>query len=110
MLRHALVIDFDWGLLAACRELATELALGALGEGRLDGSRAAAARAAGAALLVWKEGDLDAAAVAAARANDLPLWTFTVDDAARARALRDLGVTGIVTNDPAAMAAALAAR
>jgi glycerophosphoryl diester phosphodiesterase len=48
-------------------------------------------------------------AVAAARAGGRAVVCWTVDDVAVARRLRDLGVDGVITNDPAAMVAELRA-
>lgn len=54
--------------------------------------------------------DLDAAAVDAAHAAGFAVLVWTVDDARRALALAHAGVDAICTNEPGAIAAALAVR
>lgn len=49
----------------------------------------------------------DASAVARWKSAGLAVNTWTVDDPGRVRALRDMGIDGIVTNNPAAARAAL---
>jgi glycerophosphoryl diester phosphodiesterase len=49
------------------------------------------------------------AAIAAAHRRGAPVLAWTVDDPARARRLADLGVDGIVTNDPKSLLATLIA-
>jgi len=51
---------------------------------------------------------LDRAAVAGLRARGYAVNTWTVDDPARLRQLRDWGIDGLITNDPGAARAALA--
>ncbi len=46
----------------------------------------------------------------AVHARGLKLWVYTVDAKAHARALVALGVDGLISNRPAAMRAALAAK
>jgi glycerophosphoryl diester phosphodiesterase len=91
----------DWNYLRDCRKLAPEVALVALGEKELTPARAAEAADSGALGVGWNAKTLTAAEIAAAHARGLRVWTWTVDDPARARALVAARVNGLITNRPA---------
>lgn len=96
------VASFDWEILLACRETCPGLSLGALGEGVLSPSVLESARELGAQWLGWEQGFLTQVEVQRARASNLPVWAWTVDNPERAKKLLEMGVTGIISNDPAA--------
>lgn len=113
---HAVVIQaFDWEYLSAMHELLPEQVLGALGppdiwEGRTL-SRSGKVltpewidRAAlhGIRVVGWNR-HVTAEAVAHAHEAGLMVWIYTVDDTKTARALLDLGVDGLITNNPSAL-------
>lgn len=99
VLREAVVMSFDHPALLAVRSAAPEVETAALLEGRpVDPvGVAAAARAGGLALehqlITARERALTAAA-------GLWLYAWTVDEEAQTRRLVDLGVDGIITNQP----------
>jgi len=99
VLREAVVMSFDHPALLAVRSASPEVETAALLEGRpVDPvGVAAAARAGGLALehqlITARERALTAAA-------GLWLYAWTVDEEARMRRLVDLGVDGIITNQP----------
>lgn len=106
-LERVVVMAFDVDLLAACHALRPELVLGALGPGPLAAGRWEAAAAAGVSLLAWDQRHVDAGLVRAAHERGWKLWAWTVDEARRVRALRALGVDGLVGDDPAHLRALL---
>ena len=61
----------------------------------------------GAAVVIVRHTGLGPRRVARIRRRGLPVWTYTVNDPRRVRALTGMGVTGIVTDAPRTVAAAL---
>jgi glycerophosphoryl diester phosphodiesterase len=101
LVERVVVQSFDWDYLRDCRRLAPELALVALGEKELTPARAAEAAELGALGVGWNAKTLTAAEIAMAHARGLRVWSWTVDDPARARELVAAGVDGLITNRPA---------
>lgn len=61
------------------------------------------ARLAGCAIVGMNHNGVTKEVVRAAHAGGMLVWAWTVDDPTRARALRELGVDGIITNCPASI-------
>jgi glycerophosphoryl diester phosphodiesterase len=59
--------------------------------------------ATGAKLVVWDD-RVSKTSVTAALRRGLPVWVYTIDDLKLARSLVERGVSGIITNDPCAIA------
>ena len=107
LLEHVVVQSFDEAFVAACGRAHPELLLGVLGSKVLTEERLAGIARTGARVVVWKHTDVDAAMVRRVHASGLALWVYTVNDLSRARDLAALGVSGIITDDPAALRRAL---
>ncbi|MCL4180905.1 MAG: hypothetical protein KJ072_24550 [Verrucomicrobia bacterium] len=105
---------FDWEYLRQLRELEPRQILGALGppsrlaDGRepsgfekpLSGGWLDEVEKTGAQVVVWNR-ELSAASVQLAHARGLKVWVYTINEPALAGALLDLGVDGVITDNPA---------
>jgi glycerophosphoryl diester phosphodiesterase len=113
LVNRVVIMSFDWKFLREFHELEPAQVLGALGppDCLADGSKrppfskALAPQwlvylaATGARLVVWNS-RISKRAVDEARRRGLPVWVYTIDDWKVARRLLDIGVAGIITNDP----------
>lgn len=112
LLNEVVVQSFDWAYLRDYHQREPRQILGAIGppstrQGRklaeadktLDAAWVDEARATGARVVVWNR-QVTPAAVAAAHGQGLKVWVYTIDDPAVANQLLDLGVDGIITNNP----------
>jgi glycerophosphoryl diester phosphodiesterase len=104
---------FDWEFLRQLHELEPRQVLGALGPAaRLaDGRRPEGfekplnhqwldeARKTGARVVVWNR-EVSEESVRMAHDRGLKVWVYTINDAALARSLVDLGVDGLITDNP----------
>lgn len=99
--------SFQVASLEAARDLAPELPRGLLAD-RLPTDWPAIARRLDCATIHPGKRGLDAETVAAVKRAGYPLLVWTVNRPARARELRGWGVDAIITDEPAAIAAALA--
>lgn len=103
-LRHDVVVQaFDWEYLADCHKLAPDLVLGALGSKELTPLKIAQAKRAGAAVIGWKHEDLTRDNIDAVHKAGLRCWAYTVNDTRRGKQLIEMGLDGIITDDPASM-------
>ncbi|MBI5385444.1 MAG: hypothetical protein HZA90_12265 [Verrucomicrobia bacterium] len=123
LVNHVMVQSFDWDYLREFHRLAPEQVLGALGppSKHADGRKLTAAerqlsaawldraRDTGAQVIVWSS-QINKEAVIAAHERGLKVWVYTIDDPAAATKLLDLGVDGIISNNPAIIWKALATR
>jgi glycerophosphoryl diester phosphodiesterase len=123
LISHVVVQSFDWDYLRDFHRLAPEQVLGALGppsrhpDGRklkpqervLSAAWLDKARDTGAQCIVWND-QITQEAVAAAHARRLKVWVYTIDEPAIATKLLDMGVDGIISNNPAIIWKALATR
>lgn len=100
LLGEVAVQAFDWKFVKDCHALAPELALGALGSKELTADRLDEIANTGAMFIGWKHDDLTREAVEAAKARGLKVWVYTVDESADATRVINLGVDGIITNEP----------
>ena len=107
LLDRVVVQAFDWDFLSDCHRLAPELVLGALGDKELGEPQLREIRAAGAQIVGWKHQDLTKEKVALAQKHGLQVWTYTVNDPARARELASWGVHGLITDVPAEIRSAI---
>jgi glycerophosphoryl diester phosphodiesterase len=57
------------------------------------------ARRIGARVVVWNQ-KVEASAVTAAHQRGLKVWVYTIDDPADMNRLLDLGIDGLITNNP----------
>ena len=107
LIDKVVVQAFDWEFLRDCHRLAPDLVLGALGEKELGEPQLREIREAGAQVVGWKHQDLTEDNVALAQKHGLQVWTYTVNDPARARQLVSWGVNGLITDVPAEIRSAV---
>jgi glycerophosphoryl diester phosphodiesterase len=111
--KSVVVQSFDWEYLRNLRRLDSQLVLGALGpalwwEGRrlkaterdLSVSWLDEIIMLGAQLVVWNS-QVNAASVKAAHRRGLKVWIYTVDEPSTAKRLLEVGVDGLISNNPA---------
>jgi glycerophosphoryl diester phosphodiesterase len=117
-----IVQAFDWKYLADFHALEPKQILGALGppstrdgqkltdaEKMLNAHYVAEAKATGARVIGWNN-KVTKESVAAAHAAGMEVWIYTVNKPEEANRLLDLGVDGIITDDPALIRTTIAAR
>jgi glycerophosphoryl diester phosphodiesterase len=111
---RVVVQSFDWKFLHALHERLPELPLAALGPlaglpgvrkapgvfGRLTGRWLRALRKTGASVVVWNK-QVSREAVRQAHHEGLRVWIYTINRPELADHLLDLGVDGLITNNPA---------
>ncbi len=109
-LRRLAVVDdvvvqsFDWDFLAAVHALEPGLRLGALGSGALTGAKLASIANSGATIVAWEKANVSKAELDLVRAAGFELFVWTVDGP-QIGTFVALGVDGIISNDPASVAA-----
>ena len=113
LINHVVVISFDWHYLRVFHELYPSQVLGALDppgllsngqrpsafSKRLNAARLVDLAKTGARVVVWNR-QVSADAVRLAHRRGLNVWVYTVNAPALANRLLDLGVDGIITNNP----------
>ncbi|MDP1580335.1 MAG: glycerophosphodiester phosphodiesterase family protein [Candidatus Didemnitutus sp.] len=112
---EVVVQSYDWEFLRELHRLLPGLRLAALGPTARLGGRLLEDREkwldlawfdeierTGATIVVWNRW-LEPTAVEAAHARGLKVWVYGVEDAAGILSLRDMGVDGVITSDPARM-------
>jgi len=123
LINRVVVQSFDWQFLHEFHRLCPRQVLGALGlptcfaDGRkppnnnkpLGEAWLEELARTGARLAVWNR-EVTKEAVAGAHRRGLKVWVYTIDDPALANALLDLGVDGIITNNPGLLWKTLALR
>ncbi len=122
LINQVVVQSFDWDYLRDFHRLAPEQILGALGPpGSKNGRKLtdeekvltpdwiAALRPTGAKLVVWNK-QVTRDAIAHAHGLGLKVWIYTINDPAVATDLLDLGVDGIITDNPSLVWRAMALR
>jgi len=123
LINRVVVQSFDWDYLRELHHLAPDQVLGALGPPaqHADGRKVApaerflsaawldAARDTGARLMVWND-QVTREAVALTHQRGQKVWIYTIDDGEAAGRLFDLGVDGIISNNPPVIWKALATR
>jgi glycerophosphoryl diester phosphodiesterase len=109
---QVVVQSFDWQYLEEYHRLEPSQILGALGpwksyrgaslseaEQVLSVRWIDEARRVGARVVVWNQ-KVEASAVAAAHERGMKVWVYTIDDPADMTRLLDLGIDGLITNNP----------
>jgi glycerophosphoryl diester phosphodiesterase len=109
---QVVVQSFDWQYLEEYHRLEPSQILGALGpwksyrgaslseaEQVLSVRWIDEARRVGARVVVWNQ-NIEASAVAAAHERGMKVWVYTIDDPADMTRLLDLGIDGLITNNP----------
>lgn len=122
LINQVVVQAFDWAYLCDFHALEPQQVLGALGppstrngrkltdaEKPLNAAWIEEARQAGARVIVWNR-MMDRAAVDAAHQRGLKVWAYTINEPAAANVLLDLGVDGLITDNPALIWRTLALR
>lgn len=123
LINRLVVQSFDWQFLREFHALHPDQVLGALGVPSLlaDGTKPAAQDKAlsarwldalaptGAKVVVWNK-EVSKEAVALAHRRGLKVWVYTIDDPALANQLLDMGVDGLITNNPGLLWKTLALR
>jgi glycerophosphoryl diester phosphodiesterase len=122
LVNKVVVQSFDWEFLQEFHQQEPRQILGALGppstrggkkltdaEKTLDAAWIAAAKKTGARVVGWNR-LLTRDAVDHAHRQALKVWVYTVNDAAQANALLDLGVDGLITDNTSLIWRALALR
>lgn len=90
---------FDWNFLAAVRALEPGIRLGALGSGAFGVSTLTSITNAGATLVAWEKGGVTPEMLNLAQGAGLQVFVWTVDGPEITHFI-DLGVDGIISNDP----------
>jgi glycerophosphoryl diester phosphodiesterase len=109
---QVVVQSFDWQYLEDYHRLEPSQILGALGPWKSyrgaplsDADQVLSvrwideARRVGARVVVWNQ-KVEASAVAAAHERGMKVWVYTIDDPADMTRLLDLGIDGLITNNP----------
>lgn len=102
---QVLLQSFDWPFVAEVRRRAPEIALGALGEGRLDQKRLRALLRLGVSFVHWDVATLRVEDVERLHAEGFWTCVYTANSDAALLGATALGVGGITTNVPARLAA-----
>ena len=118
---RVVVQSFDWSFLTALHRRLPDQPLGALGPltslpgvrkapavfGQLTGRWLRAVRKTGASVVVWNK-QVSRPALRQAHDQGLKVWVYTIDRPELAQSLLDIGVDGIITNNPALIWKAIA--
>ena len=96
---NVVVQSFDWNFLAGVKALEPAMRLGALGSGALTSTVLANITNAGASIVAWEKSGITTNEVSLVHRAGLVLFVWTVDGA-EIRSYLDLGVDGIISNDP----------
>ncbi len=108
--RRWMISSFSWTTVAACRELAPDIATACLTSAPVDDATIGRLAAAGHGALHPWEPQVDEALVALCHANAMAINTWTCNDPVRLVALADLGVDGVCTDVPDIALSALGRR
>lgn len=98
VLDRVIVQAFDWDFIADVRKLEPALPTGLLGEKELDADKLARIRSIGPRVIGWNQRDLIAEGIRAGHQAGVKVWSWTVNDAGRARDLAAAGLDGLITN------------
>ena len=122
MVNQLVVQAFDWSYLKDFHELEPRQVLGALGppssrngkrlsseEKALDESWVDEVKGIGARMVVWNR-QVSPEAVAYAHEQGLKVWVYTINDPKLADELLDMGIDGIITDNPSIIWRTLALR
>jgi glycerophosphoryl diester phosphodiesterase len=124
LINKVIVQSFDWEYIRAFHEQEPQQVLGAIGPPTLlsNGTKPTGlpkelnalylkdVRETGAKVVVWSSSKVSKKAVQLAHQQGLKVFIYTVNDIALAHELLDMGVDGLITNNPSLMWKALALR
>jgi len=102
-LTNVILASFDWNFLAAVHALEPAIPLCAVGSGTLTAASLTNAWNAGARTVAWERTAIAATEVALVHSLELKLFVWTVDSPLEIQYFINLGVDGIISNDPAAV-------
>jgi len=108
--RRWLISSFSWSTVAACRELAPDIATACLTSAPVDAATVEHLAAVGHAALHPQATQVDEALVTLCHRNGLALNTWTCNDPERLVELAELGVDGVCTDVPDVALSALGRR
>lgn len=100
---RCVVTAFDWQFSARCRELSSQVLLGALGSHPLTEAHLDAAQAFGAQVIGWDNDFVTPDHIRLVHSRGLKAWVWTVDERSRAAELIRWGIDGLISNVPGAM-------
>ncbi len=92
--------SFDWNFLAAVHALEPELRLCALGSGTLTSAKLTTMINAGAQMVSWEGSSITSNEVSLVHGRGLPLFVWTINNPAQITNFINMGVDGIVSDDP----------
>jgi glycerophosphoryl diester phosphodiesterase len=95
-----IVQSFDWQFLADLHKLEPNQRLAALGEKQMDDSKWAKLPGTGARIAAWRFDDLSTKLVAQFHGRGYKVWAWTPDNPDDWDRLIEMGVDGIITNQP----------
>ena len=93
------VQSFDWNFCAAIKALNPSLRVGVLGSGTLTAAQITTAKNTNMEFIAWEQAGVTAATIADIHAAGMKQFVWTVDGV-KIQTFYDLGVDGIITNDP----------
>lgn len=93
--------SFDWGFLSNVHALEPAIRLCALGNEELTPAKLAEIAKIGAQTVAWERTKVTAREIELVHAAGLRLFVWTVDEPAEIKRFIELGVDGIISNDPA---------
>jgi glycerophosphoryl diester phosphodiesterase len=91
---------FDWDFLRVLRQLSQDVVLGALCKEELTPVLVGEAADIGVEIITWKQEILDSRGIELIHESGRQAWTYTVNDAARAKELIAAGLDGLISNFP----------
>ncbi|OHB79069.1 MAG: hypothetical protein A2W31_01900 [Planctomycetes bacterium RBG_16_64_10] len=94
------VQSFNWPFLGAVHALDPSIRIAALGQGRLQESVISYLQATGADIVAWSYRDVVPADVSLVHGRGMELYVWTVNGEAIIRSFIEMGVDGIITDDP----------
>ena len=98
---HDVVVQsFNWDFLSEVNTLDPDIVLAALGSGRLSKDTLNTIQAKGADIVAWSHASVTATEVALVHDRGMQLYVWTVNNETRIQSLFDLGVDGIITDNP----------
>jgi len=98
---NVVVQSFNWSFLAGVRALEPGIRLCALGSGTLTSAHLTDIINTGADTVAWAKGNVSPAEVALVHDRGLKLFVWTVDSGVEIGNFIEMGVDGIISNDPA---------
>ncbi|HWQ93176.1 MAG TPA: glycerophosphodiester phosphodiesterase family protein [Clostridia bacterium] len=96
---NVVVQAFDWAFLAGVRALEPNIRLGALGSGNFTSTVLTNILNSGANMVAWEKSGVTPSMLSLVRSAGLQLFVWTVDGA-EIKTFIDMGVDGIISNDP----------